>query len=540
MSRISSNSGKTLVAALCCAGALYVGCEDDAGAPLGPESGGAGGSGGSVGGSAGTADSGGSSGAQNLAGEGGGGVAGASSCPEDPECSREGDSCIAPYLVRESGFLVHGDTFTDDYEDDLALEHESCPLTEAGASEAVFQVELEAGEELWVTQKGTLTEMLPAAIAIQQACGRAGACRAIGEERGVPVRYLASARETVYVVVAAIQADPRTEHYEIHIDIDPACGNGIFEGPEQCDDGNTTADDGCAPDCTIEFPYQCDLSSPSECEVYPSIGELGADSSLEPAFSYEDPLETDETLTYTITFTERVVAVLEAVSRAAGDIDITVKSSWGDLVWSSIGSGDERSAALGFEPGTYLVRFFVASPLPEGFEFRVTTESPPECGNAVREPPFEECDNGDELGCTEACRIDFGFECQGEAPSMCSAIATLGDFASGDPISEESYPLSMSPVTSNYHMIRFTNDVQLSATVLGIEPLSVDHNYVEWMRFTNAEGVTLVDQATTLSPFTGLVEVVDQPLAAGLYRIEVFTDTGLPEGYTLTLSTESP
>lgn len=537
MSRISSNSGTTLVVTLCCAGALFASCEDGAGGPLGPEAGGAGGSGGSVGGSGSITESGGSAGAANLAGEGGGGTAGANACPEAPECGREGDSCGSPYVVRESGFLVHGDAFTDDFRDDLALEHASCPLTEASASEAVFQVELETGEELWVTQTG----WLPAAIAVQQACGEGGACRALGEERGVPVRYRASSRETVYIVVEAIQAKPRSEDeaYEIHIDIDPACGNGIFEGPEACDDGNTAMGDGCAPDCTIEFPYQCDLSSPSECEVYPSLGELGADASLEPPFD-SGPLETGQELSYTVTFTERVVAVLEAAALGAGDIDIGVKSSWNDDVWASIETGDELSPGLGFEAGTYLVRFYVASTLPEGFEFDITTESPPECGNEVREPPFEVCDNGNELGCSEDCRSDFGFECQGDAPSICSAIASLGDFAAGAPIPEESYPFAMTAVSSHYHMIRFTDDVQLSATVMGIEPLSVDHNYVEWVRFTNASGELLVDQPATHSPFTGLVEVENQFLPADLYRIEVFTDTGLPEGYRLTLSTEPP
>ena len=30
------------------------------------------------------------------------------------------------------------------------------------------------------------------------------------------------------------------------------CGNGVAEPPEACDDGNTVAGDGCAPDCTLE------------------------------------------------------------------------------------------------------------------------------------------------------------------------------------------------------------------------------------------------------------------------------------------------
>jgi cysteine-rich repeat protein len=33
----------------------------------------------------------------------------------------------------------------------------------------------------------------------------------------------------------------------------PVCGNGIVEGSEECDDGNTSSGDGCADDCTVEF-----------------------------------------------------------------------------------------------------------------------------------------------------------------------------------------------------------------------------------------------------------------------------------------------
>ena len=34
----------------------------------------------------------------------------------------------------------------------------------------------------------------------------------------------------------------------------PVCGNGRVEAGEACDDGNRTAGDGCASDCTIEEP----------------------------------------------------------------------------------------------------------------------------------------------------------------------------------------------------------------------------------------------------------------------------------------------
>lgn len=37
----------------------------------------------------------------------------------------------------------------------------------------------------------------------------------------------------------------------------PTCGNGRYEAPEQCDDGNTQAGDGCSATCTLEPGYSC-------------------------------------------------------------------------------------------------------------------------------------------------------------------------------------------------------------------------------------------------------------------------------------------
>ena len=37
----------------------------------------------------------------------------------------------------------------------------------------------------------------------------------------------------------------------------PGCGNGVFEVPEQCDDGNQQACDGCSPTCEVEIGLTC-------------------------------------------------------------------------------------------------------------------------------------------------------------------------------------------------------------------------------------------------------------------------------------------
>ena len=47
-----------------------------------------------------------------------------------------------------------------------------------------------------------------------------------------------------------------------------ACGNGIIEPEEQCDDGNTLGADGCSAACTVERNYTC-TGQPSVCTLKP-------------------------------------------------------------------------------------------------------------------------------------------------------------------------------------------------------------------------------------------------------------------------------
>lgn len=43
------------------------------------------------------------------------------------------------------------------------------------------------------------------------------------------------------------------------------CGDGVLEGAEMCDDGNTKDGDGCSSKCKVEKGYSCTRTSPSEC-----------------------------------------------------------------------------------------------------------------------------------------------------------------------------------------------------------------------------------------------------------------------------------
>jgi cysteine-rich repeat protein len=56
-----------------------------------------------------------------------------------------------------------------------------------------------------------------------------------------------------WVSVESYRAEGSIAAYQVAISTFlPGCGNGVIEDTEQCDDGNTAADDGCSAQCTLE------------------------------------------------------------------------------------------------------------------------------------------------------------------------------------------------------------------------------------------------------------------------------------------------
>ncbi|MBN2497459.1 MAG: DUF4215 domain-containing protein [Deltaproteobacteria bacterium] len=53
---------------------------------------------------------------------------------------------------------------------------------------------------------------------------------------------------------------------------EPACGNGVVEAGEICDDGNADPGDGCSDACRIEPGWACDGREPSSCIPYVVCG----------------------------------------------------------------------------------------------------------------------------------------------------------------------------------------------------------------------------------------------------------------------------
>ena len=57
------------------------------------------------------------------------------------------------------------------------------------------------------------------------------------------------------------------------------CGDGTYESPESCDDGNIASGDGCSSTCTVEAGYAC-TGSPSICVDDPQFYALLTTSGL--------------------------------------------------------------------------------------------------------------------------------------------------------------------------------------------------------------------------------------------------------------------
>ncbi|MEI8254254.1 MAG: DVUA0089 family protein [Deltaproteobacteria bacterium] len=79
-----------------------------------------------------------------------------------------------------------------------------------------------------------------------------------------PLRRLAPG--TYYVQTKAFSATAVIPQYNVRITAIASCGNGVREGSETCDDGNSIASDGCAANCTLEAGYGC-TGSPSVCAL---------------------------------------------------------------------------------------------------------------------------------------------------------------------------------------------------------------------------------------------------------------------------------
>lgn len=166
------------------------------------------------------------------------------------------------------------------------------------------------------------------------------------------------------------------------------CGDGIRRPDvgEACDDNNTNPDDGCTPDCKIQQNWQCERVKdlPDRCYLLCGDGRVDGDEKCDDKNDKNGD---------------------GCSSRCS------IENGWG------CDCAPHCSGYLCTLQGKCKGNQTMCAKLPE-------------CGNGIRELPYEECDDADLTsgdGCNEKCIIETGFKCDviSELPDVCCATLQL-------------------------------------------------------------------------------------------------------------------
>ena len=188
----------------------------------------------------------------------------------------------------------------------------------------------------------------------------------------------------------------------------PVCGDGLREGSETCDDGNTTASDGCSATCTVESGYSCTTATPNVCTPDPVCGN----GLREGSETCDDGNTANSDGCSSVCAVESGYSCTTATPNVCTHIPVCgdgIREGSETCDDGNTTASDGCSATCTVESG-----------------YSCTTATPnvctpdPVCGNGLREGS-ETCDDGNTTasdGCSDVCAVETDFRCTGE-PSVC-------------------------------------------------------------------------------------------------------------------------
>lgn len=208
------------------------------------------------------------------------------SCDGEPsECIEPTGACADPYLVmltdNGNGALVGEATGDTTMGIDQVMEA-PCGFSDAGAGkDHVWRFTIPDRRDVVVRMDGA-TAFDSAIRVLSLACdvtseiaehpGEDGCADDFGTEE--ELHYNGLPAGTYYVVVDGYDASEQGT-YKFYVTAAASlCGNGTPNGTEECDDGNTTPNDGCDGTCSVEAGYVCDDATPSVCTSACGSGTL--------------------------------------------------------------------------------------------------------------------------------------------------------------------------------------------------------------------------------------------------------------------------
>jgi cysteine-rich repeat protein len=341
--------------------------------------------------------------------------------------------------------------------------------------------------------------------------------------------------EDFYVVEITLQA--------------PACGNGVTQGVEQCDDGNMVAGDGCAPDCKLEGNFL------SEMEPNQPIGSANSLNGADGIFASIQPVGDQDFFSFDITVPGSFVT-LEVSDGFMGcptgfDSVLYLYGPNGMLLTSDDESGVDSCSlispankveATNLPVGKYtaMVEEYLNNGAQASYVLKIKVVAPG-CGDTFVQAG-EECDDGNTTsgdGCSATCKLEGNYTPEVEPNDNANSATTVngfdGAFGAITPAGDQDY---------------FTFDVTVPGSSVRIETTngyggcpsgfdSVITLYSGNNQVVVSDDEDGIDSCSLISP---QLDVEATNLSTGKYRIRVeeYLNDGVQPSYVLKVKVSAP
>lgn len=318
-------------------------------------------------------------------------------CADAEDCAGVcADACFAPPALGESSH-VSGTLLGHP-----ASSGSSCGGSAASGAEVVYQVAISEDAKLDVS----LSSALPLSLSVRNSCAAPESELACG---GLTRLTLDATAGDIYFIVVNAASESDVGAYELELATrQPACGDGIRDSHEACDDGNINDGDGCDPDCGLEA---------SESEPNDTLGSADL-FTFERWFAQISPAADEDYYRVTLVATSSTL-VVETANLGDGACGLNLMDTVIDILDTdananaALATDDDggdgacaRAVARGLPPGEYGVRVRAAAGAePATFPYRLDI-AVGVCGDGER-GPGEECDDGalsSGDGCDSSCR----------------------------------------------------------------------------------------------------------------------------------------
>jgi len=289
----------------------------------------------------------------------------------------------------------------------------------ASGKDAVYSVTPDVTGLLTATVTSTFDSILYARRTCDDTKTEAACNDAAGSTGGETIKIPVTKDQPVFLFVDGYSGSTGTFKLDIEV-ATSFCGNGVAESPEACDDGNTLAGDGCAPDCSLEAGGVL-TDCPGQGIFLTGVGDAPRKISLAGSTS----VATSSTQTAsgcTASGRNTVYAITPDVN---GSIVASLVATYDDAVIHLRSECDNSTSQLTcFRANEPLETIEVVAPVEAGFPTYVIVDSylstlhgpyildvtvnPAVCGNRILDGG-EECDDGNTLsgdGCTAGCKLE--------------------------------------------------------------------------------------------------------------------------------------